>query len=230
VVTDGTNGIGGSGIPAQFKLEAVTSGTLGQTLPAGARSASRHPAPATPVPAPVGSFDLPLYHNNTAELASGKNRDFERRRRRLADGDFAPPADQFATCNQTYQAGVGPRPICGRRCLTDLGDSAKLSGLSRALAPIPTARCAAERCTSLADPFGALGQTQKPAFTLRPKSRPFPNEPLRRPSPKPNAACLPASDLMTVGWRKRSPPALTPRPPPLVGGVRGRRFNPLLIC
>lgn len=88
VVTDGTNRIG----DIEFRLIELEGGdlaSLGETPPLGGEAAA---LPAAPAAEP----------SDTPELAIGEQRDFERAKEALAQGDFRSAAEQLATFTQSY--------------------------------------------------------------------------------------------------------------------------------
>ncbi len=165
VVADGTNRIG----DLEFRLvelEGGDVGSLGETSTLGGGSVIN-----TPATSPPSTLD-------TAELAVGERRDFERAQAALASGDFRSAADQFAAFTATYPGGPmnADAHFMRGQAFENLGE---MSSAARAyldsFSGTPDGARAPEALYKLGTSLGGLGQQNEACVTLSEVAIRYPN-------------------------------------------------------
>jgi tol-pal system protein YbgF len=155
VVTDGTNRIG----DIEFRLQELAGGDLAAippTPPLGGETG------ATPAPAPAPA-------TGGAELAVGEQRDFDRAREVLGQGDFRGAEALFKAFTETYLGGPLTQEAHFLRgeALTQLGETANAArSYLEAFSGAPDGTRAPEALLKLGQALGALGQGPEACVTL----------------------------------------------------------------
>lgn len=156
VVSDGTNRIG----DIEFRLQELAGGDLAAippTPPLGGETGSA-PRPAPVAPATGG-----------AELAVGEQRDFDRAREVLGQGDFRTAETLFKTFTETYLGGPLTQEAHFLRgeALSQLGETANAArAYLEAFSGAPDGARAPEALLKLGQALGALGQGPEACVTL----------------------------------------------------------------
>ena len=167
VVTDGTNRIG----DLEFRLvelEGGDLGAIGQTPTLGGGTATNAPANSTPPASSGGS------------LATNEQKDFDRAREVLGQGDFRSAADLFATFAQTYTGG----PLTAQahyyrgEALSQLGETANAArAWLEAFSGDMTGEKAPSALLKVGQTLAELGQGPEACVTLQEVGTRFPMDP-----------------------------------------------------
>jgi tol-pal system protein YbgF len=155
VVTDGTNRIG----DIEFRLQELAGGDLAAIPPTPPLGGQTGAAPA-PAPAPP---------TGGAELAIGEQRDFDRAREVLGQGDFRGAEALLKAFTETYMGGPLTQEAHFLRgeALTQLGETANAArAYLEAFSGAPDGARAPEALLKLGQALGALGQGPEACVTL----------------------------------------------------------------
>ena len=173
VVADGTNRIG----DIEFRLCEATPGcdplSVGETTALGGSDSSAAGLTGASASAPknTGGTSKP-------ELAVGEQRDFDRAREVLGQGDFRQAADLFAAYAESYPGGPLIPEANFRRgeALAKLGDKANAArAFLDAYSSAPTGEFAPDALLNLGESLGDLGQRGEACLTLGEVSSKFPS-------------------------------------------------------